>query len=141
MKKKNDDKKKRCRKAARLLPKIFLSVSHNTASCIVTQRLTGMAWACSKGAGVRSRRAARAQQGRRGAHGERKGRLGGAQGLPRYGRLGHDTGHDMAKGGHDTTSSARGLFGGLCRDTHFCIVTEVRGLAIGGLCHDTVFVS
>ena len=38
-------------------------------------------------------------------------------------------GHDMAERGHDTTGSARarGLAGGLCRDTQYCIVTEARG--------------
>ena len=46
----------------------FLSVSHNTSSCIVTQGLTGRAW-------VHSRR---------------------AHGRPRYGQLGHDTAHNTA---------------------------------------------
>ena len=43
---------------------------------------------------------ARARKGVQGVH-------KGAHGRPRYGRLGHDTAHDMAKGGHDTAVSAR----------------------------------
>ena len=52
----------------------------------------------------------------------------GAHGGPRYGRLGHNTAHDTTKGGHDTADSVRprGLAGGLCRDTQFCIVTGAR---------------
>ena len=40
-------------------------------------------------------------------------------------------GCDTAKGGHDTTDSARAgdLAGGECRDTKLCIVTGERGLA------------
>ena len=58
----------------------------------------------------------------------------GATDRPQYGRLGHDTTHDTAKGGHDTASSAhtRGLAGGECHDTKFCIVARERGLAAGG---------
>ena len=57
----------------------------------------------------------------------------GAHCRPLYDRLGHDTGHDTAKGSHDTADStrARGLAGGLCRDTPFCIVTEARGWQLG----------
>ena len=65
--------------------------------------------------------------------GVQQGHTRGVYGRPRYGRLGHDTGHDTAKGGHDTTSSARarGLADGLCRDTQFCIVTEARDWPMG----------
>ena len=59
-----------------------------------------------------------------------QGALKGAQGQPRYGRLCQDTGHDTAKGGHDTVGSARGLADGLYRDTQFCIVTEARDLPL-----------
>ena len=43
-------------------------------------------------------------------------------------------GHDTASHAHDTagSASARGLDGGLCRDTPFCIVTEARGWPLGG---------
>ena len=65
-----------------------------------------------------------AQQACRGLQGAHRG----AHGRPRYGRLGHDTGHDTTKGGHDTAgrARARGLADGLCRDTQFYIVTEAR---------------
>ena len=55
-------------------------------------------------------------------------RVRGAHGRPRYGRLGHDTGHDTTKGGHDTADI---LAGGLCRDTKFCIVTRARDWPLG----------
>ena len=47
--------------------------------------------------------------------------------------LGHDTANDTAKGGHDTVGSARarGLAGGVCRDTKFCIVTGAREWPLG----------
>ena len=47
-----------------LLPIFFLIVSHNTASCIVTHGLTGMAWETCLGA----------QQERRGTQGVHRGR-------------------------------------------------------------------
>ena len=57
----------------------------------------------------------------------------GVHGRPRYDWLGHDTGHDTAKGGHDTADNVRahGLADGLCRDTQFCIVTEARDWPLG----------
>ena len=57
--------------------------------------------------------------------GDGPGGASSAHDRPRYGRLGHDT---------TTTrpaARARGLAGGLCRDTQFCIVIEARDWPLG----------
>ena len=59
-----NEKKERCSGAGIGYCPFFLSLSHNTASCIMTQGLTGMAWETGLGT-----------QGRAGA---RKGKQGGA---------------------------------------------------------------
>ena len=102
--------KKKFAGAAGLLPNFFLSVSHNTASCIVTQGLTSRAWETGLGE----------QQARRGAHG-----------WPQYGRLGHHTTHDMTKGGNDMAGSsrARGLAGGKCVTIQSLYRDRSEGLA------------
>ena len=89
----------------------FLSLSHSTASCIVTHGLTGMAWETDLGA----------QQGRAGTQ---KGSVEACM-------VGHDTAHDMAKGGHDTTNNARsrGLAGGECVTIQSLYRDRSEGLA------------
>ena len=110
MKKKCAKKKKRCRKATGLLPKFFSKCESQYSKLYCDTRLD------RQGLGDRPKHTAEAHKGRAGAR-----------------IVSHDTGHDKAKGGHDTSGNARtrGLADGLCRDTSFCIMTEVRDWRLG----------
>ena len=79
----------------------------------MTQGLTGRAWETGLSA----------QQGcTRGAHCQ-----------PRYDRLGHDTGHDTAKGGHDTAGSARAGPGWWIVSRYIVLYSDrSEGLVVGG---------
>ena len=101
-------------------PFFFLSVSHNTTSCIMTQGLTGMAW--ETGLGARQARA-------RGAQGAHKGRSWSATIRPAGPRYRPRHGQGWPRHGRQR---ARDLAGGLCLDTQFCIVTEASDWPLGG---------
>ena len=115
-KKKIDVKKKTLQEAGMsYCPFFFLSVSHNTTSCIMTQGLTGMAWENGLGA----------QQARRGAEGGR---------MVVHDTTGWATIQATTRLRETTTlpvARALGLDDGLCHDTQFCIVTEARDWPLG----------